>query len=188
MEPRPLGRGLEQVSRVFLSESAPETRPPALEQPSAGPLILQPASKITRQPVEEAVQERPGALEEGLRILDRGIPCAPCGEIDFLAVDRMSHLAVIDLEVGPADELLIRGLAHFDWIVGNVPNLRRMYRGQTINFSLQPRLLLLAPQFSSRMRCAARQVASPEVDCIRFHMVEAEGRAGVLFERLPSLD
>jgi hypothetical protein len=188
VEPKPLGRGLEQVSRVFLSEPAPETRPPEREGSFARPLILHPASKISRQPVEDVLQEHPGTIEEGLRILDRCIPCAPCGEIDFLAVDRMTQLAVIDLEVAPSDELLIRGLAHFDWIVGNVPNMRRMYRGQTINFSLQPRLLLLAPEFSSRMRCAARQVVSPEVDCIRFHVVEAGGQPGVLFERLPAMD
>jgi hypothetical protein len=158
------------------------------EEPESGPLTLRAATRVTRQRVDEAVREQTSAIAEGLRILDRGIPCAPCGEIDFLAVDRMGHLVVIDIDTTPADELLIRGLAHFDWVVGNVPNLRRMYRGQTINLSLQPRLLLLAPQFSARVRCAARQIASPEIDWIRYHVVESGNRTGVLFERLPPMD
>ena len=187
MEPKPLGRGLEQVSRVFLSEAATQ-RPPPPDEPDAASFVVRHAARVTRQHIDEAVRDHAEAIEEGLRILDRGIPCAPCGEIDFLAVDRKNQLAVIDVETAPADELLIRGLSHFDWIVGNVANLRRMYRGQPINLSLQPRILLLAPQFSTRVRSAARPIASPEIEWIRYHVVEARGQTGVLFERLPALD
>jgi hypothetical protein len=191
---RPLGRGLEQVSRVFLTPESAEAvsdargerpaRPLAREEP-AGPLLLRPAAALAREQVAAAVKEFAGALEEGLRIIDGGIPCAPCGEIDFLAVDRKNQLAVVDFGTAATDELLVRGLGHVDWMVGNVPNLRRMFRGSAINFSLQPRLFLLAPQFSAAMRCAARQVASPEIAWIRYHAVETPGRTGIFFERLP---
>ena len=69
----------------------------------------------------------------------------------------MNQLAVIDFETTAGDELLIRGLSQVDWMLGNVPNLRRMFRGNAINFSLQPRLFLLAPRFSlqGEMRSAA---------------------------------
>ena len=90
-----------------------------------------------------------------------------------------------DFETGETDELLIRGLGHSDWIVGNVPNLRRMFRGNAINFSLPPRLFLLAPEFSSRVRCAARQVVSPEIEWIRYQLLEMAGGTGIFFERLP---
>jgi len=194
---RPLGRGLEHVSRVFLTQPPPERftgpggdRPPGRplpgDQPAASALLLRPAAELTREQVAAAVKEFAGALEEGLTVIDGGISCAPCGEIDFLAVDRMNQLAVVDFETAATDELLIRGLGHVDWMVGNVPNLRRMFRGNAINFSLQPRLFLLAPQFSSRVRCAARQVASPEIEWVRYHLVEAPGRAGILFERMPA--
>ncbi len=191
---RPLGRGLEQVSRVFLTpesaEAAGETRgerparPLAREEPG-GLLLLHPSAPLAREQLAAAVKEFAGALEEGLRIIDGGFPCAPCGEIDFLALDRKNQLAVLDFGTAAHDELLVRGLGHVDWMVGNVPNLRRMFRGSAINFSLQPRLFLLAPQFSAAMRCAGRQVASPEIAWIRYHAVETPGRAGILFERLP---
>jgi hypothetical protein len=193
---RPLGRGLEHVSRVFLTQESAEKltdiggdRPPARPLPrdesGAGALLLRPAAQVTREQVAAALKEFLGALEDGLRVIDGGIACAPSGEIDFLAVDRMNQLAIVDFETTASDELLIRGLAHADWIIGNVPNLRRMFRGNAINFSLQPRLFLLAPQFSSRVRCAARQVASPEIEWVRYHLVETPGRAGIFFERLP---
>jgi hypothetical protein len=193
---RPLGRGLEQVSRVFLTQQPPErfigpgtdrppSRPRGEAEPAAAPVLLRPAARLARPDVAAAMKEHLSALEAGLKLIDGGIPCAPCGEIDFLAVDRTNQLAVIDFETGETDELLIRGLGHSDWIVGNVPNLRRMFRGNAINFSLPPRLFLLAPEFSSRVRCAARQVVSPEIEWIRYQLLEMAGGTGIFFERLP---
>ena len=191
---RPLGRGLEDVSHVFLSQQADggsmdpggqrPGRPLPREEAAPSALLLRPAAQVTREQVAAALSEFAGALEDGLRGIDAGIPCAPCGEIDVLAIDRASQLTIIDFDTTSGDELLIRGLGHLDWVGRNVPNLRRMFRGQAINFSLPPRLFLLAPQFSSRVRCVARQVTSPQIDWVRYHLVETPGRAGILFEPL----
>lgn len=185
---RPLGRGLEDVSRVFLSQPT-ETRgraarPLPREEPASSTVLLRPAAAITRQQVAAAVREFEGALEEGLRCIDADVSCGSCGEIDLLAVDRASRLAVVDFETTASDELLVRGLGHADWITGNVPNLRRMLRGVAINFSVPPRLVLLAPQFSARMRCAGRQVTGLQISWIRYQVVETPGRTGILFEAL----
>jgi hypothetical protein len=192
---RPLGRGLEDVSHVFLSPKAGEggtnpsagrrpERPSPLDKTASNTLLLQPAAHLSREQVAAALKEFEGAIEPGLTGIDAGIPCAPYGEIDFLAVDRASQLTIIDFETTSSDDLLIRGLSHFDWIVGNIPNLRRMFRGQAINFSVQPRLVLLAPEFSSRVRCAARQITRPLIYWVRYHFVETPGRPGILFEPL----
>jgi hypothetical protein len=61
-----------------------------------------------------------------------------------------------------------------------------MFRGNAINFSLPPRLFLLAPQFSSRARIAAHRIATPDIRWVRYHLVEAPGRAGIFFEHLPA--
>lgn len=189
---RPLGRGLEDVSHLFLSQQAdpgnmdprsPWTgRPLPREDVPPSPLLLRPAAQITREQLGAALREFLGAVEPGLRCVDAAIPCAPCGEIDLLAVDRASQLAIVDFDTVADDEILVRGLGHVDWAARNVPNLRRMLRGQAINFSLAPRLFLLAPQFSPRVRCAARQIPGLQLDWVRFHVVEGPGPAGILFE------
>jgi hypothetical protein len=192
---RPLGRGLEDVSRVFLSpereEQVPDAgtirravRPLPRDDSARNTVLLRAAAQIDRVQLAEALRDFEGALEEGLRIIDCDIPCGPCGEIDLLAVDRASRLAIIDFETASSDELLIRGLGHVDWVAGSLPNLRRMWRGYPINFSLPSRLLLLAPGFSPRLRCAARQVAGLQVDWVRYHLVQAPDRLGILFERV----
>jgi hypothetical protein len=194
---RPLGRGLEDVSHVFLSQKAEEggtdpnggwqaERPIPRDQSPTSALLLRPVAQVTREQVAAVLKEFEGALEEGLRGIDAEIPCPPCGEIDLLAVDRANQLTIIDFDTTSSDELLLRGLGHFDWVVGNLPNVRRMFRGQAINFSLQPRLFLLAPQFSSRVRRVARQIPRPQIDWVRYHFVETPGRPGVFFEPLPA--
>ena len=194
---RPLGRGLEDVSHVFLSQRADEgivdpvaarrpERPVARERAGSGAVLLRPAAQVSREQVAQVLKEFEGAIEAGLTGIDAGIPCAPYGEIDFLAVDRASQLTIMDFETAPGDDLLMRGLGHFDWVVRNIPNLRRMFRGQAINFSLQPRVILLAPHFSARMRSVARQITRPNIYCVRYHFVETPGRAGILFEPVPA--
>ena len=192
---RPLGRGLEDVSHVFLSPKPDEEgtepsggwraeRPVPRQESAPSTVLLRPAAQVTREQVAAALKEFAGALEEGLRAIDAEIPCPPCGEIDLLAIDRANQLTVIDFDTTSSDELLLRGLGHFDWVVGNLPNVRRMFRGQAINYSLEPRLFLLAPQFSFRVRRVACRIPRPRIDWIRYHFVETPGRPGILFEPL----
>jgi hypothetical protein len=191
---KPLGRGLGDVSHLFLSQRAPEatandqaaSRPAARPSPapgSRGPIALLRPASVTRDRLAALLMEFPGALEEGLRAIDTNIPCHPCGEIDLLGVSRGGELTIIDLETAANDALVLRGMGHFHWIVRNMPNVRRMYREQAINFSLPPRLVLLAPQFSALLRSLVRQITCPQVQWLRYHTVESSGGGpAVLFE------
>jgi hypothetical protein len=195
---KPLGRGLEDISHLFLSQRTDEGDP-AIERPSienaerpehderepesrARTVLLQPHAPVTRDKLAAILRGLEGALEDGLRAIDAAVPCHPCGEIDLLAVDRTNQLTIIDFEATPNDGLLVRGIGHFHWIVENLPLVRRMYSEQSINFSVQPRLFLLAPQFSPLIRSCARQIARPRINWVRYHVIEASGVPGVLFE------
>ena len=190
---KPLGRGLDDVSHLFLSHKPAEpsatehAAPRAIERPlppsgsRGGVALLRPAA-LPRERLAALVAEFAGALEDGLRAVDTNIPCHPCGEIDILAVSRAGHVTIVDVDAAVNDALLARGLAHFHWVVRNMPNLRRMYREPAINFSLQPRVVLLAPQFSALLRSMTRQPSGPQVQWVRYHAVESAGGPAVLFE------
>jgi hypothetical protein len=194
---KPLGRGLEDISHLFLTQrtdgalaidrpagervlrSEPEDRE---AESAAAAVVLQPHAPVTRDKLATMLRGLEGTLEEGLRTIDAAITCHPCGEIDFLAVDRANQLTIIDFETTANDGLLVRGIGHFTWIVDNLSLVRRMYGEQSINFSVQPRLFLLAPQFSPLIRGSARQIARPRINWVRYHLVEASGGPGILFE------
>src|SRR5438093_1303482 len=190
---KPLGRGLEDVSHLFLSHKTDEavandrtvvrsnehSSPPPRSR--AGVTLLRPAS-VTKDWLTIVLTEFDDALEEGLRTIDASIPCHPCGEIDLLALDRPRHLTIIDFDTTVNDDLLLRGLRHFGWIDHNMPHVQRMYRDQPLNVSGQHGLFLLAPQFSPLLRCVARQITRPPIHWVRYLTVDASDGPGILFE------
>src|SRR2546428_11429713 len=96
---KPLGRGLEAVSHLFLSRktadaSASDRATARSPEPSPAPpgsrggvALLRPAP-ITRDRLAAAPMEFDGALEGGVRAFDGKIPCPSCGEVRLLAGDR----------------------------------------------------------------------------------------------------
>jgi hypothetical protein len=186
----PLGRGLERISHLFLSPRPDADQPRATRPagpgrlPPSAPVVLLRRIAVTRQRLETILlADLDGSFEAGLRLFDARIPCHPCGEIDLLAVDHKGKLTIVDFETTTVnDGLLIRGLGHFDWTVRNLANLQRTDPAQGVDFALPPRLVLLAPQFSPRLRGAVQQLTRPHLDCVRYHTVETPHGPGIFFE------
>ena len=192
---RPLGRGLEDVSHLFLSRQAEERQgasvveravagtdaPPEVR---AGATVLRAGEPITREKLRVTLRECQGALETNLRTIDACIPCRPDGEIDLLAVDTANRLVVIDVEIAQHDDLFLRGVAGVDWLVRHLPMLRHYYSAWTIDFSRQPRLVFVAPSFSSLLINAAHSVAGPEIACFRYRSVKIAAGTGIFFEQV----
>jgi len=192
---RPLGRGLEDVSHLFLSRQAEERQgasvvertvagtdaPPEVR---AGATVLRAGEPITREKLRVTLRECQGALETNLRTIDACIPCRPDGEIDLLAVDTANRLVVIDVEIAPHDDLFLRGVAGVDWLVRHLPLLRHYYSAWAIDFSRQPRLVFVAPSFSSLLINAAYSVAGPEIACFRYRSVKIAAGTGIFFEQV----
>jgi hypothetical protein len=188
---RRLARGLEDVSYLFFSPSGGETEkgagqtPPELPRPqptvNAAPIVLK-ASTINREALISLLVNNAAVLEDGMRFVDTNVPCDPYGPIDLLLLDSVDRLVVVALDAVSNDGLFLQGIGHFDWLVRNTPVLRRMYQGRVINFSAEPRLFLIAPSFSLRMKCAVQRSASPKICCLGYHAVALPGGVGIFFE------
>jgi hypothetical protein len=195
---KPLGRGLEQISHLFLTQrlnnlraddpsfsragdSAVSEMPSRTESRS---VLLKPDVSLTKHRLVALLREFQNALEDGLRVIDVLLPCHPYGEIDLLALDRSNQLTIIDFDTTLGEGLVVRGLAHCEWLVHNLPNVRRMHSGQRLQLSTPPRLFLLVPRFSSFIMSAARQLIQPQVTWIRYQVLDTGATTGILFERL----
>ena len=191
---RPLGRGLEDISHLFQSGRRGEAM--ANEHPSsgsphhvatsspAGAVLLGRRMSLTRDQFAPLLKEFHGALEEGLTSIDSEIACPPCGQIDLLGLSRSNQLTIIAFNTNADEWLLIRGLGHVDWVTRNMPIIRRLYPSHTIDYSLPPALMLVAPQFSPALRSVARQVRCPTIKWIRYCALESSVGLGIFFERI----
>jgi hypothetical protein len=192
---RPLGRGLEDISYLFLSGAAavPSVEPAAeaaSNQTTARPAgvtalsVLRHGTPLTKGQLTATLSECRSALTEDLLAVGEGIVCSPYGEIDLLAVDHTYRLTIIDVQTMLDDGLVARGLSHVDWASRNVATVKRLYPDWVIDVSRQPRLVLVAPRFSLALRSGIRQISAPAISCFRYCEVELSGAAGILVERI----
>jgi hypothetical protein len=190
---RSLGRGLEDVSRLFVPQTSEAgAREPASGRASeqaavrpnarAGAAVLRLGDPVTRDQLIATLRECQGALDGGMRTVDTRIPCGPRDEIDLFALDRTNQLTIVDVEIAPGDGLLLRGVGHVDWVNRHRPLVQRLYPDWMIDASRPPRLVLVAPQFSPLLRNAVRQITRPDIACFRYHGVALSGGTGILFE------
>lgn len=191
---RRLARGLEDVSHLFLSqtsgapaEKTDEQKPLSGKAPSEPaqirtPIILRASTAVSRELLVSLISRNTAALEEGMRAIDTNVPFDSFGSADLIAVDSADQLAIIDVDTVQNDDLLLRGISQFDWIVRNTQIVRRMYQGRVINFPAPPRLFLVAPGFSPVLKCAAQRITSPKVCCFVYHAAAINSDMGVLFE------
>ena len=193
-----ISRGLDQVSHLFLSHVAEraargrsgngsELPEHAQENQPLG-LLLRASRTVDRERLVSLLHEQPEALKEGLKVIDADLPCETPGNVELLGLDTTSRLVVIDVEDKPNESLLLRGMAHLDWVVGNTALLRRIYREQLINFSLQPQLFLVAPDFSPLFRFAIRHMRSLQIQCIKYDAVALPAGIGIFCEHLSWTD
>jgi hypothetical protein len=189
---RPLPRGLEQVSHLFISnvrpagaavEKAVRGSEPQLPAVADGDSLRVVTRRFfAREQLALLLRNQVSALEEGLKVIDADLPVDGAGAIDLVAVDAKSHVVIVDLDDSPNDGLLLRGIAHADWLIRNLALVRRMYPGPAIDYSAEPRVFLVAPDFSALFRLAARRIASPRIHCMRYVSFGQSSGAGVLFE------
>jgi hypothetical protein len=177
---------------LFLSQAAGSSRTPerpetpeagrAAAQPSPQTVVLAPIGALTLGQVAVALTESRDALGERLTVIDAGITCGACGEVDLLAVDAANRLAIIDVDTNRGDGLLVRGLSQIGWMARSTGLLRRMYQGRMIDFTRPPRLFLVGPRFSALLTSAVGQVAHTEIRCFRYYGVNLSGGVGIVFE------
>ena len=188
-----LARGKEDVVRLFLTPPTGDaTISPVAGEVLSGrepavpshPIVTVafPAAALGKKEIIQLLNAESAALESGLRAIDQAVPCDPSRAIDLLAVDSLSRLVLIAVEAAPDDGMLLRAISQYDWIVGHVPILRKLYQGQEVNFSSPPRIFLVAPGFSQQLTCAAHRIASPRIGCYRYRTIAVPSGTAVLFE------
>ena len=146
--------------------------------------MLRQGSGLTKDQLIATLGECQDALESGMRILGSGVPCTPYGAIDVLALDCVHQLTVVTVGTAPADASLLCGISQVHWVAQNAAILGHMYPNHVIDLPQRPRLVLVAPDFSTVLRASVHQLTAPPVMCVRYHSVSISGRTAIFLESL----
>jgi hypothetical protein len=105
------------------------------------------AVEVSEAQLEELVRQAPELIEDGLRFVAHQVP-TDRGPLDILLVDSGGALVVAELKCCLDDDMLTQALDYYDYVVRNMDSFLRVYPNAGIKAEQEPRLLLIAPEFS----------------------------------------
>lgn len=122
--------------------------------------------------LEPLLVAAPEYLEAGMRIVTHQLT-TPTGPLDILVVDEDGALAVIELknEIVDGEGQLLQALRYYDWCFENRAWLASAYKNKGIDPQKEPRLILVAPDFSNALTRLAKYLAV-EVELFRYQAIE----------------
>ena len=135
-----------------------------------------------RKQLAQLVAEHCQALDESLKVVERSGEEEIWGSMDLLAIDGGSRPVIIDVALQDGDELLVEGLAHLGWMAQNRKLLAALMAEEEVNMDLSPKLILVAPDFSSTLQKAATGLTNLAIDLFRFRWLESGEEKGLFLE------
>ena len=123
--------------------------------------------------LEPILVKNPEILEDDMKIVGHQIT-TPTGPLDILAVDEEGVLAVIELknEVDEEENQLLQALRYYDWCLENRAWLAHAFNEKGIDPQKEPRLILVAPDFSESLKRLAKYLSLDEVELYRYQAIE----------------
>lgn len=112
--------------------------------------------ELTEKDLELKISEHPQLIEKGLKLVANQRR-AGRGPLDILLLDSGNALVVTELKVAMDDDMLTQALDYFGHVYSHLEALALAYevKGFKIDPSQEPRIMLIAPDFSETLvnRC-----------------------------------
>jgi len=132
-----------------------------------------------KQELEKIVTEEMNAIESGLTVIYNNIKIDPKTNLDVLAYDADGRIVVIQLSTTEEDNMFFEGLRCLNYIDTVKPMLKAAHKEAKINESTMPRLILLAPSFSSNLRNVVENTNVIEVDLYEWDYLQIGDKKGL---------
>ena len=142
-------------------------------------ILLKKREPGDRDELIEFVRSNVAALGDGLTLLDSDIGAGEHGRIDLLAAEPDGRPVIIDVAAGSGEDLLVLALAQASWLRTNAELLGRAFRA---DFTLSPRIVLIAAVFGDTLTAAAASVHLLRLELVECRCFDADGERAFSFE------
>jgi len=105
---------------------------------------------VSEAELEDLVRQGAELIEEGMQFVDHQRRTTR-GPLDVLLVDSGGALVVAELKVVEDDGMVTQALDYYDFVRARLESYARVYNTFKIDPNQEPRLLLIAPSFSTLM-------------------------------------
>jgi RecB family endonuclease NucS len=140
------------------------------------PLKITPID-LTEQELEDLLFSAADLIEPDMKMLSRQHP-TDSGPLDLLGFDEDGTLVVCELKVQPTDSHLDQGMRYYDWCRQNIAWLHKSF--PKIKPENPPRLILIAPSFTSTVKRIAKYV-QVELQLLDYQAIQdANGEKGLI--------
>ncbi|MCE7744382.1 MAG: DUF91 domain-containing protein [Candidatus Heimdallarchaeota archaeon] len=136
--------------------------------------------KISEKQLEDLLRRKPELIEDGLLYITNQLKTIR-GPLDVLFMDSNQTLVVAELKVTMNDRMLTQALDYFNFVFDNREKIARLV-GKGIDPEKDPRLLLIAPDFSKTLldRCKWLNIQI-EFYKFRYKVAEEDEKIDTLF-------
>jgi len=140
------------------------------------PLRITPID-LTEQELEDLLFNSPDLMEPEMKMLSRQHP-TDSGPLDLVGFDEDGTLVVCELKVQPTESHLDQGMRYYDWCRQNIAWLHKSF--PKIEPENPPRLILIAPSFTSTVKRIAKYV-QVELQLLEYQAIQdANGEKGLV--------
>lgn len=105
-------------------------------------------SDLSEKELEDRIIKNPDLIESGLIYLEHQRHTTG-GRLDILFVDSNGILTIAELKVVEDSYMLFQALDYFDFVAEKIESFTRLHPKEKIDVEKYPRLMLIAPAFSS---------------------------------------
>src|SRR5260370_42424349 len=146
------------------------------------PIVFKRIEIEQERELENLVIKNPEQIEEGLTFLTHQQQVSG-GFIDVLCVDKDGIVVVIELKISDDEGILLQALHYYDYVSLNKAAIANQFSSTwKINLREDPRIILIAPEFSERLRKACKYIL-PELALLQFrHLKTSSGEKGLYFD------
>ena len=124
--------------------------------------------QIKKEKLKEIILKTPECLLPGLSFIDLKLGTEEEGFIDFLGVDKAGHLVIVNLATDDNEQILIAALSQMNWLEKNKGLIKKLFFSENVDFEQPPKILLVGPGFSGKLKSAAKQIMLREIKFVEF--------------------
>jgi len=133
----------------------------------------------SKQELEQMITKEMNQIEKGLTVVCSHVQVNSKTELDILCHDDNGQLVIVQLNANEDDNILLQGIQSLDYVNKFKSFLKATYNKHRINDKENPRLILIAPNFSETLHHAVEHMQGIRIDLYEWEYLKLGDHKGL---------